>query len=49
MVLVPTTKGIEALADPNGTLSPFTFTVAVESVTVGDTVNELVAFGTLTA
>jgi len=46
IVLVPTTKGIEELADPDATVNPFTFTVAVVSVMVGVTVIDAVAFVT---
>jgi hypothetical protein len=48
-VFAPTTKGIEALAEPEDTITPLTFSVAVESVTVGVMVTEGVAFETLTA
>jgi hypothetical protein len=42
-VLDPTTSGSEALAAPEATVTPFTFTVAVLSVTVGVSVTEVVA------
>ena len=45
--LVPTVSEIEALAVPEATAVPFTLTVAVVSVTVGVTVSEDVALGTL--
>jgi hypothetical protein len=47
IVLVPTTNGIEVLADPEETLTPFTLSVAVESVTVGVIIMEAVSFETL--
>jgi hypothetical protein len=47
IVLVPTTNGIEALAAPDDTVIPFTFSVAVESVTAGIIVIEEVALETL--
>jgi hypothetical protein len=47
IVLVPTTKGIELLAAPDDTLTPFTFSVAVGSVTAGIIVIEEVALETL--
>ena len=47
IVLVPTASGIAVLAVPDATVVPLTFTVAVESVTVGLTVIDAVAFGTL--
>jgi hypothetical protein len=40
-------SGIELLALPEVTDFPFTFTVAVDSATVGVTLMELAAFGTL--
>jgi hypothetical protein len=43
----PTTSGSEALAAPETTVTPFTFTVAVLSVTVGVSVTEAVALVTL--
>jgi len=46
-VLVPTTSGSDALAAPEATVTPFTFTVAVLSVTVGISVTEAVALVTL--
>ena len=46
-VLDPTTSGSEALAAPEATVTPFTFTVAVLSVTVGVSVTEAVSFVTL--
>jgi hypothetical protein len=46
MVLLPTASAIGALALPDVTDVPFTFTVAVESVTVGVTVIEFVTFVT---
>ena len=46
-VLDPTTSGSEALAAPEATVTPFTFTVAVLSVTVGVSVTEAVALVTL--
>jgi hypothetical protein len=46
-VLDPTTSGSEALAAPEATVTPFTFTVAVLSVTVGVSVTEAVSFMTL--
>jgi hypothetical protein len=47
IVLVPTTNGIEVLADPEETLTRFTFSVAVESVTVGVIIIEVVPLETL--
>ena len=47
MVLDPTSSVIAPLAAPDATVVPLTFTVAVESDTVGVTVMEVVAFGTL--
>jgi hypothetical protein len=46
-VLDPTTSGSEALAAPEATVTPFTFTVAVLSVTVGVSVTEAVVLVTL--
>jgi hypothetical protein len=46
-VLDPATSGSEALAAPEATVTPFTFTVAVLSVTVGVSVTEAVALVTL--
>ena len=46
-VLDPTTSGSEALAAPEATVTPFTFTVEVLSVTVGVSVSETVALVTL--
>jgi hypothetical protein len=46
-VLDPTTSGSDALAAPEATVTPFTFTVAVLSVTVGVSVSEAVALLTL--
>jgi hypothetical protein len=46
-VFDPTTSGSEVLAAPEATLTPFTFTVAVLSVTVGVSVTEAVALLTL--
>ena len=46
-VLDPTTSGSEALAAPEATVTPFTFTVAVLSVTVGVSVTDAVALLTL--
>jgi hypothetical protein len=46
-VLDPTTSGSAALAAPEATVTPFTFTVAVLSVTVGVSVTEAVALVTL--
>jgi hypothetical protein len=45
-VLDPGTSGSEALAAPEATVTPFTFTVAVLSVTVGVSVSEAVALVT---
>jgi hypothetical protein len=42
-VLDPATSGRDALAAPEATVTPFTFTVAVLSVTVGVSVTEAVA------
>jgi len=46
-VLEPTTSGMDALAAPEATVTPLTFTVAVLSVTVGVSVTEAVALVTL--
>ena len=46
-VLDPTTSGSEVLAAPEATVTPFTFTVAVLSVTVGVSVTETVVLVTL--
>ena len=46
-VFDPTTSGSDALAAPEATLTPFTFTVAVLSVTVGVSVTEVIALLTL--
>ena len=46
-MLDPTTSGSEALAAPEATVTPFTFTVAALSVTVGVSVTESVALVTL--
>ena len=46
-VLDPTTSGSDALAAPEATMTPFTFTVEVLSVTVGVSVTEAVALVTL--
>jgi hypothetical protein len=45
--LAPTASGIEALEAPDDKVTPFTFSVAVESVTVGVIVIEIVALETL--
>jgi hypothetical protein len=45
-VLDPGTSGSDALAAPEATVTPFTFTVAVLSVTVGVSVSEAVALVT---
>ena len=47
ITLVPTVRAIDPLADPDATVVPFTFIVAVASVTVGVTMIDVVAFGTL--
>ena len=46
-VFAPTTSGSAALAAPEATVTPFTFTVAVLSVTVGVSVTEAVVVVTL--
>jgi hypothetical protein len=46
-VLDPTISGSDALAAPEATVTPFTFIVAVLSVTVGVSVTEAVALVTL--
>ena len=45
-VLDPNTSGSDALAAPETTVTPFTFTVAVLSVTVGVSVTEVVVLVT---
>jgi hypothetical protein len=45
-VFDPTTSGSDALAAPEATVTPFTFTVEVLSVSVGVSVTEAVALGT---
>ena len=47
ITLVPTVRAIDPLATPDATVAPFTVTVAVASVTVGLSVIDVVAFGTL--
>ena len=47
IVLLPTESEIAPLATPDATAVPLTLIVAVASVTVGFTVIEVVAFGTL--
>ena len=49
MVFEPTDRAIEPEAEPEVTVVPFTFTLAVESVTVGVTVNDDVELPTETA
>jgi hypothetical protein len=44
--LDPTTSGSDALAAPEATVTPFTFTVEMLSVTVGVSVTEAVVLGT---
>ena len=46
-VFDPTLSAMAPDAAPDATATPFTVTVAVESVTVGDTVIDEVAFGTV--
>ena len=46
-VLDPTTSGSDVLAAPEATVTPFTFTVEVLSVTVGVSVTDAVALVTL--
>jgi hypothetical protein len=46
-VLDPGTSGSEALSAPEATVTPFTFTVAVLSVTVGVSVTEACVLVTL--
>jgi hypothetical protein len=46
IVFVPTLRAIPLLALPDATVDPFTLTVELVSVTVGETVNDVVAFGT---
>ena len=45
--MLPTASVIGPLAVPEATVVPLTFTVAVASETVGVTVIEVVAYGTL--
>ena len=47
IVLAPTSSGIEALAAPEDTVTPFTVSVAVESVTVGVIATDVIALETL--
>ena len=49
IVFAPTDSEIELEAEPEATVDPFTFTLAVESVTVGVTVNDDVELPTETA
>ena len=49
MVFVPTESEMAPEAEPEATVDPFTFTLAVASVTVGVTVNDAVALETETA
>ena len=48
IVFAPTDKGMAADADPEVTVVPFTFTVAVGSTVVGVTVTDVVALVTFT-
>ncbi len=47
IVFVPTARGIAADADPDVTVTPFTFTEALLSVTDGVTVNDVVSLETV--
>ena len=47
--MAPTFSEIGSLGLPDATVAPSTFTVAVESVTVGVTMIDVVAFATLAA